>query len=101
MKYFEVTGGVNYAHPCNCPRCNGHTQHAVIDQVVYSEDGTMDRAAMLALTLAKVPQSAEWDYGPHISDVTLREIERTALAGWNSGKPTNRPNALAQARGEL
>jgi deoxycytidylate deaminase len=101
MKYLEVTGGVSYAHPCNCPRCDGHVQSAIIEQVVYSEDGTTDRAAMLALTLAKVPQSAEWDYGPHISDVTLREVERAALTGWNSGKSTASPLALAHARGEI
>lgn len=101
MKWYEVTGGVTYTKSCKCPKCNGHTQSAVIEQVVYSEDDTRDRAAMVALTLAKVPQSAEWEYGPHIKDVTLREVERKALEGWNAGKPTNRPLALAQARGEL
>lgn len=36
-----------------------------------------------------------------VSDATLKDIERAALADWNAGRPTASPLALAQARGEL
>jgi deoxycytidylate deaminase len=101
MKYYRVTGGVNYTKSCGCPNCDGHSTTAGIDQVVESPDNARKYVDSYALIAAGIPVDAEWEYGPTIADVTLETLERKTLAEWNAGKPTASPLALAMPRGEL